>query len=193
MSFIQTIYSKRKGGWSSLSGMVQRKTLGIIIRTARLWSESIYCILIPKTLPFCMGCLNKHGHIFLIREQRVLTDNNERIIITWEWRTALQKATSDHTKKKWKTRDRRSLCENPFFFFFSLNTFYFYYKYSSVVTKQSICHEGTVKHKECSAHKTGFVHNMWSGMLIIAGSEKERAHVRPPPLISHLYTPGKQR
>lgn len=58
------------------------------------------------------------------------------------------------------------------FFFFSLNTFYFYYKYSSVVTKQSICHEGTAKHKECSAHKTVFVHNMWSGMLILAGSEK---------------------
>lgn len=74
-----------------------------------------------------------------------------------------------------------------------MNTFYFYYKYSSVVTKQSICHEGTVKHKECSAHKTGFVHNMWSGMLIIAGSEKERAQVRLSPLISHLYTPGKQR
>lgn len=65
--------------------------------------------------------------------------------------------------------------------------------YSSVVTKQSICHEGTVKHKECSAHKTGFVHNMWSGMLIIAGSEKERVQVRLSPLISHLYTPGKQR
>lgn len=77
--------------------------------------------------------------------------------------------------------------------FFSLNTFYFYYKYSSVVTKRSICHEGTAKHKECSAHKTGFVHNMWSGMLIIAGSEKERAQARLSPLISHLYTPGKQR
>lgn len=81
-------------------------------------------------------------------------------------------------------------CDNPFF---SLNTFYFYYKYSSVVTKRSICHEGTAKHKECSAHKTGFVHNMWSGMLIIAGSEKERVQARLSPLISHLYTPGKQR
>lgn len=59
-----------------------------------------------------------------------------------------------------------------YYFFFSLNTFYFYYKYSSVVTKRSICHEGTAKHKECSAHKTVFVHNMWSGMLILAGSEK---------------------
>lgn len=46
-----------------------------------------------------------------------------------------------------------------FFFFFSLNTFYFYYKYSSVVTKRSICHEDTAKQKECSAHKTGFIHN----------------------------------
>lgn len=34
---------------------------------------------------------------------------------------------------------------------------------------------------------------MWSGMLIIAGSEKERAQARLSPLISHLYTPGKQR
>lgn len=74
--------------------------------------------------------------------------------------------------KKLKTGNRPLLCDNPFFFFFSLNTFYFYYKYSSVVTKRSICHEGTAKHKECSAHKTVFVHNTWSGMLIIAGSEK---------------------
>lgn len=76
---------------------------------------------------------------------------------------------------------------------FSLNTFYFYYKYSSVVTKQSICHEDTAKHKECSAHKTGFVHNMWSGMLVIAGSETARAQPRLSPLISHLYTHGKHR
>lgn len=85
------------------------------------------------------------------------------------------------------------LYEDPFFSFFSWNTFYFYYKYSSVVTKQSICHEGTVKHKECSAHKTGFVHNMWSGMLIIAGSETGRALMRLSPLISLFYKPGKQR
>lgn len=77
-------------------------------------------------------------------------------------------------------------------FFFSLNTFYFYYKYSSVVTKRSICHEDTAKQKECWAHKTGFIHNMWSGMLIIAGLEMERAQARPS-RISHLLTPGKQR
>lgn len=33
---------------------------------------------------------------------------------------------------------------------------------------------------------------MQSGMLIIAGSEKESAQARLSQLISHLYTPGSQ-
>lgn len=39
-----------------------------------------------------------------------------------------------------------------------------------------------------------FVHNMWSGMLIIiAGSEEERVRAGLSPFIAHLYTPGKTR
>lgn len=36
-----------------------------------------------------------------------------------------------------------------------------------------------------------FVHNMWSGMLIIAGSEKERVQARLSPCLSLIFTPQK--